>query len=175
MVRIISGNYKGLKLTSPKELPVRPTTDRAKEGIFNILDNRYHINKKKILDLFSGTGNIAYEFASRGCKDITVVDNNTDCINFIKNTSLKLMTEIKTLQQDSIEYLHKCKEEFDIIFIDPPYNYLSYKEILKIIIEKKIIKKDGCIIIEHNCKTILDGDNIEKRKYGQVCFSIFSF
>ena len=87
-MRIISGNHKGRKLIAPKNLPVRPTTDRAKESLFNILQNRYNISKVKALDLFSGTGNISYEFASRNANKITAVDKNIKCTNFINKMSL---------------------------------------------------------------------------------------
>ena len=96
-MRIISGNHKGRKLIAPNNLPVRPTTDRAKESLFNILQNRYNISKVKVLDLFSGTGNISYEFASRNVNKITAVDKNIKCTNFINKMSLELDFNIKTI------------------------------------------------------------------------------
>ena len=86
-MRIISGKYKGKRITAPEDLPARPTTDRAKEALFSILDSRYYFDGKNVLDLFSGTGNIAFEFSSRGAEHITTVDSNNNCVNFIKKTS----------------------------------------------------------------------------------------
>ena len=101
-MRIISGNHKGKKIQAPKSLPVRPTTDRAKESVFNILENRYNLSEKRILDLFSGTGNLSYEFSSRNTYEITAVDINPKCVNFIKKTNQNLNFNIKTILSDSL-------------------------------------------------------------------------
>lgn len=173
-MRIISGNHKGRKLIAPKNLPVRPTTDRAKESLFNILQNRYNISKLKALDLFSGTGNISYEFASRNANKITAVDKNIKCTNFINKMSLELDFNIKTITSDCFNYVLNTSDKFDIIFLDPPYNYNKYHEIKDLILEKKIIENNGCLIIEHDKRTIFDDKNIEKRKYGSVFFTMFN-
>ena len=101
-MRIISGTHKGKRLISPNTLPVRPTTDRAKEALFNILENRYFFDGKNALDLFSGTGNIAFEFASRGCEKILAVDNNFNCINYIETTSNELVFNISTIKSNCL-------------------------------------------------------------------------
>ena len=106
---------------APNTLPVRPTTDRAKEALFNILENRYFFNSKDVLDLFSGTGSIAFEFASRGCEKILAVDNNFSCINYIEKTNNNLKFNISTIKSDALQYLKNCKQEFNFIFADPPY------------------------------------------------------
>jgi 16S rRNA G966 N2-methylase RsmD len=152
-VRIISGKYKSKRIFAPKDLSIRPTTDIAKEALFNILENRFFLNQKKILDLFSGTGNISYEFASRGCDELTAVDQNYQCVKFINDMS---------------------KQKFDIIFADPPYNYNYYNKLKKIILDKNLLVKDGCLIIEHNSNTSFDDQDMELRKYGNVHFSIFT-
>ncbi len=174
-MRIISGKYKGKRITAPDNLPVRPTTDRAKEALFSILDSRYYFDGKNILDLFSGTGNIAFEFCSRGVEHSTCVDNNNNCINFIKKTSSDLELNITSLKSDCIKYLESCEKQFNIIFADPPYNFEEYKRIQEIVFKKKLVKKDGCLIIEHDSSTSFEDDNVEVRKYGTVHFSIFSF
>ena len=174
-MRIISGTHKGRRLIAPNTLPVRPTTDRAKEALFNILESRYFFDGKNVLDLFSGTGNIAFEFASRGCEKILAVDNNFNCINYIKKTSDELEFNISTIKSNCLQYLKNCKQQFNFIFADPPYDYEEYQELKNLVFEKNLVKKDGVLIIEHNKDTSFEEDNIELRKYGTVHFSVFSF
>ena len=174
-MRVISGTHKGRKLIAPNRLPVRPTTDRAKEALFNILENRYFFDGKNALDLFSGTGNIAFEFASRGCEKILAVDNNFNCINYIEKTSNELAFNISTIKSNCLQYLKNCKQQFNFIFADPPYDYEEHQELKNLICERNLVKKDGILIIEHNKETSFAEDNIELRKYGAVHFSIFSF
>ena len=174
-MRIISGKHKGRRLLAPSTLPVRTTSDRAKESLFNIIQNRYYFEEKNMLDLYSGTGNIAYEFASRGCNKILSVDNNYKCIQYIEETANNLGFNIATIKSDSLKYLKNCKQEFDFIFADPPYNYDSYQELKNLIFEKKLVKKGGLLIIEHDKKTQFNSDNLELREYGTLQFSIFSF
>jgi len=160
---------------APRTLPVRPTTDRAKESLFNIIQNRYYFEDKNMLDLYSGTGNISYEFASRGCDKILAVDNNYKCINYIEETAKSLEFNIATIKSDCLKYLKNCKKEFDFIFADPPYDYESYQELKNLIFDNKLVKKGGLLIIEHDKETQFEGDNHELRKYGTLQFSIFSF
>lgn len=174
-MRIISGKHKGKRISTPNNLPVRPTTDRAKEALFNILDNRYYFDGKNVLDLFSGTGNISYEFASRGIEEITSVDSNYNCIKFIDTTSKELEVNISTIKSDCFSFLKNCKKQFNFIFADPPYNYDNYSEIVSIVKENNLVKKDGCLIIEHDNTTFFTDNNIELKKYGAVHFSLFSF
>ena len=174
-MRIISGKHKGKRISAPNNLPVRPTTDRAKEALFNILDNRYYFDGKNVLDLFSGTGNISYEFASRGIEEITSVDSNYNCIKFIDTTSKELEMNISTIKSDCLSFLKNCKKQFNFIFADPPYNYDNYSEIVSIVKENNLVKKDGCLIIEHDNTTSFTDNNIELKKYGAVHFSLFSF
>src|SRR5690606_19556564 len=119
--RIVSGTYKGKRIAAPKKLPVRPTTDFAKESLFNILNNHYYFSGLHVLDLFSGTGNIAYEFASRGAESIISVDGHLDCIKFINKISAELEMPITTVKSDVIKYLSSTSVTSDIIFADPPY------------------------------------------------------
>ncbi len=174
-MRIISGTHKGRKIIPPNNLPVRPTTDKAKEGLFNIISNRYYFTNKNMLDLFSGTGSIAFEFTSRGGEEAVAIDNNSLCIEFIKNTATNLNLNINSIQADAIKYVSKCNNQFDFIFADPPYNFKKYEELKTIIINQKIIKKNGILIIEHDKDTKFTDNNIEIRKYGTINFSLFSF
>ena len=174
-MRIISGKHKGKRIIAPHNLPVRPTTDRAKEALFNILDSRYYFNDKNVLDLFSGTGNISYEFASRGIEEIICVDSNHNCIKFIDSNSEQLKINISTKKSDCLEYLKKCKKQFNFIFADPPYYYNNHQELVKSVKVNNLVKDDGCLIIEHDKTNSFEDDNAELRKYGTVYFSIFSF
>ena len=176
-MRIISGLHKGRKIQAPKRLPVRPTTDQAKEALFNILNNNFYIPDCLVLDLFAGTGNISYEFASRGSKDIISVDINNKCINFIKNTSNKLLFNITTVKKDTFKFINTCDKHFDIIFADPPYSIdnVIYEQLISSIVKKKMLNNSGIIIIEHSNKISLKNIKTysETRKYGGSCFSFF--
>ena len=176
-MRIISGKYKGKRLTAPKKLPVRPTTDMAKEALFNILNNNYYFEDLTILDLFSGTGNISFEFASRGANSVTAVDKNTNCIQYIAKTSKKLDLEIDVFKSDVFKFLERVKSEFDIIFADPPYNstITEFSTIVKLIFLNELLKEEGLLIIEHSEQTDLSefSNFTEKRKYGSSVFSFF--
>ncbi len=176
-MRIISGLNKGKKIQAPKNLPVRPTTDQAKEALFNIISNKYQLTELSVLDLYSGTGNISYEFSSRGSTKITCVDLNSKCISFIKSICNKLSLKFNIIRSDVCKFLCKTNFSYDIIFADPPYNfeYSNYEKLILLIFEKKILNGEGMIIIEHSKKT--DLKNIKKfnecRKYGDCCFSFF--
>ncbi|GGW93933.1 RsmD family RNA methyltransferase [Salegentibacter mishustinae] len=176
-MRIISGTNKGKRLVAPKKLPVRPTTDMAKEALFNILNNTFQFSQLSILDLFSGTGNIAYEFASRGSKEITAVDANYDCVKFIKKTAQELDFNISTIKSDVFKFLEKAYVKADIIFADPPYDFEEneFLKIPQIVFEKNLLNQNGQLIIEHSKHTNLSNfpNFIEARRYGGSVFSFF--
>ena len=174
-MRIVAGSHKGRKIPLKNNLSVRPTTDRAKEALFSIIDSRYFFSKKTMLDLFSGTGNIALEFASRGVEKVVAVDHNINCVEFITATSDIFKFNLSVVQSDGLKYAQNCKERFNFIFADPPYNYENYQELKEMIIKKKLVEKDGLLIIEHDKETVFYDDNVEVRKYGTVHFSLFSF
>ena len=174
-MRIIAGTHKGRKINLPNNLTVRPTTDRAKEALFNIIDSRYFFAEKNMLDLFSGTGNIAFEFASRGGDTTIAVDNNSHCIGFITATAKKIKLNVSAIQSDGLKYAQNCKKKFNFIFADPPYSYEKHQILKEVIIKHELIKKDGLLIIEHDKETVFNDDNVEVRRYGTVHFSIFSF
>lgn len=176
-MRIISGAHKGRRLIAPKKLPVRPTTDRSKEALFNILQHQYDWDKTSVLDLFSGTGSISYEFGSRGVKNIIAVDQNKMCVDFIRKTSESLKLQIKVTQMDTLKYLSAVKTRFDLIFADPPYHLeiQKYMLIIETVFTNQLLKKDGVLIIEHNeSKDLKQNPKFTRsRKYGSNLFSFF--
>ena len=176
-MRIISGNKKSIVINAPKNLPVRPTTDKVKESLFNIIQNKFELDDCRVLDVFSGTGNISYEFASRGCNDILSVDNNFKCIRFINKTAEKLKIKVRTKKIDYLSFLKNNKEKFDIIFADPPYRFLleNYLEIIDIVKKNEILKDGGELIIEHRSKiSFIDNvKEVDERNYGSSSLSFF--
>ncbi len=176
-MRIISGKHKGRRLNAPKNLPVRPTTDMAKESLFNILNNKYYFEELEVLDLFSGTGNISFEFASRGTPKITAVDQHYGCIKYIDQTSKDFALSIETVKSDVYKFLSKRKQKANIIFADPPYNFSDkdFAKIATIIFESELLHEGGLLIIEHSKQTKLSAEknfSYEKR-YGGNVFSFF--
>ena len=178
-MRIISGKHRGRKLRAPKTLPVRPTTDMAKEALFNILNNDYYFDGVKVLDLFAGTGNVSLEFVSRGSEDVTSIDLDSGCIKFITQmkSELKIEEGFTIIQEDVFKYLKKTKSKSNIIFADPPYAFEQeeFESIPKIIFERELLEEGGMLVIEHFQK--MDLSHLEnfsfKRKYGSSVFSFF--
>jgi 16S rRNA (guanine966-N2)-methyltransferase len=175
-MRIISGKHKGKIISAPKNLPVRPTTDFAKEGLFNVLTNEFDFEELEVLDLFSGTGNIAYEFVSREVKKVLCIDQNYNCVSFIKKTSKELdFKQLNVFKNDVFRYLNQYKQSFDIIFADPPYDLKEIPLIPGLVFKNQLLKKNGWLIIEHDKRTDLSEfpNFLVQRKYGNVNFSIF--
>jgi len=174
-MRIVSGQYKGFQFSPPKNIKARPTTDRAKEALFNSLANTYEFENLSILDLFSGTGNIAYEFASRGVHDITCVDITYASVKYIGKTFKDLGYKNFQVKKASVlPYLQKVQDQFDIIFADPPYALDRIPEIAEIVFQRDLLKDGGLLIIEHfKTLTISHPALSEKREYGQSVFSFF--
>lgn len=178
-MRIISGKHKSKRITAPKNLPVRPTTDMAKESLFNILNNLYYFDSISVLDLFTGTGNISYEFASRGTETIYAVDGHYGCIKFINKTSEDLDLNITTFKSDVYKFLEKTSLKTDVIFADPPYDFEEDKflSIVRLVFEKELLNEDGVLIVEHSKHTDLSKHpkfSYDKR-YGGNVFSFFEF
>jgi len=176
-MRIISGKHKGRRLSAPKNLPVRPTTDMAKEALFNILNNNYHIDTLTVIDLFAGTGNISFEFASRGCENITAVDAHYGCVKFIAATTKQLDFSIDTIKSDVYKFLEKSPLKATVIFADPPYNFEKeqFEKIIELVFNKEMLNENGMLIIEHSKQTDLS-DNKHfnySKKYGGNMFSFF--
>ena len=174
-MRIIAGTHRGRRINPPSNLPVRPTTDRAKESLFSIIDNGYYFEERTVLDLFCGTGNISFEFASRGVEKVTAVDSNSNCVEFIETTSKNLELNVQSIKSDGLKFAQNCTQQFNFIFADPPYSYAHYQQLKEVIINNNLVKKDGLLIIEHDKKIAFEDDNVSIKKYGAVHFSIFSF
>ena len=158
-------------------LPVRPTTDRAKEGLFNILANYFDFSEIKALDLFAGTGNLSYELASRGCESIIAVDRNRKCVEFVTETSEKIGTQSITATRSSVDdFLKETPSKFNLILADPPYDYDSYEELVELVFDRNALDSAGLLIIEHDSRINLeDLEHFkEKRRYGNSSFSFFS-
>jgi len=176
-MRIISGKHKSRRISAPNKLPVRPTTDMAKEALFNILNNSYYFDEIAVLDLFAGTGNICYEFGSRGTIQITAVDADLGCVQFIEKTSKVLELNIIAIKSDVFKYLEKSNLKSNVIFADPPYNMPldEFEKLPALIFKNELLHEDGLLIIEHakqmNLSHIENFDN--KRKYGGSVFSFF--
>ncbi len=176
-MRIISGIYKSRKIIAPKNLPVRPTTDMAKESLFNIINNLFYFDAVSVLDLFAGTGNISYEFASRGTQNITCVDQDYGCIRFINKTAEAFEMPINTIKSDVFKFLEKSNLQTNIIFADPPYNFSEeqFAKIPELVFQNSMLLDDGILIIEHSKHTNLSNLNhySYSKSYGGNMFSFF--
>jgi len=176
-MRIISGKYKSKRLQAPKSLPVRPTTDMAKEALFNIINNLYYFNNINVLDLFAGTGNISYEFASRGTEQITAIDAHFGCVKFINHTAKELKMDINTFKSDVFKFLEKSTGKYDIIFADPPYDFEveKFESIVSLVFKNELLTENGILIIEHSKHTDLTKNKklSYQKKYGGNMFSFF--
>lgn len=176
-MRIISGIHKGRRIQAPKKLPVRPTTDMAKEALFNIINNQFYFDELSVLDLFAGIGSISLEFASRGTTDITSVESDYGCGKFISETAQKLNLSIHVITTDVYKYLETCNREFTIIFADPPYNFsdILFTDIHRLVFDNKLLENAGLLIIEHSKHTDLSQLQhfIYSKTYGGNSFSFF--
>ena len=175
-MRIIGGELGGLLLPFPKKFNSRATTDVAKESLFNILDNNFTYANITVLDLFSGTGNISYEFASRGCREVTSVELNGKNVAFIKEVITKYeLSQITPVRVDAMKFISNVTDTYDIIFADPPYNSDDLAELPGELFKKNILKQNGWFIIEHPKKYNYRDHSFffDERRYGHVCFSFF--
>ncbi|HVW15966.1 MAG TPA: RsmD family RNA methyltransferase [Mucilaginibacter sp.] len=175
-MRIIGGTLRGLRLNPPKNLPVRPTTDLAKEALFNILQNQIEFEGLKVLELFCGTGNISLEFASQEAAQVISVDRSVHCVNYVKDVARQHhLDRIKTYKADVFKFLEMETEKFDLIFADPPYDLNRIPEIPKIVFEKGLLNPGGLLIVEHQSMQNLSNHPafVEQRKYGHSSFSFF--
>lgn len=175
-MRIVGGKYKGRIFKPGKKFKARPTTDIAKEGLFNILHNRYEFHNKSILDLFAGTGSVAYEFISRGCKHATLVEKNFSHFKFINEVVKSLGIEnITVFKADVFKYVKKTGDTFNIIFADPPFDLQDFEKVPDAVMNANILAPDGVFILEHpkefNFSTHPKFKEI--RNYGKVNFSFF--
>ncbi len=178
-MRIVGGNLKGRKFQPPKFFKARPTTDFAKEALFNLIANRLYLEGKIALDLFSGTGSISYEFLSRGCSQITSVDISYKYLSYINKTAKLLIKKdeiIDTVKSDVFKFIRKQNlSKYDIIFADPPFNLSNIEDLAELIFGNSTLKEKTMVIIEHSKKNDFSKhpNFIDKRNYGSVNFSFF--
>lgn len=175
-MRIIGGKYKGRIISPNKNFKARPTTDVAKEGLFNILNNRIDFETLKVLDLFAGTGSISYELISRGAVEVTMVELNFQHLQFIKSVIKDLGEKAKVIRSDAFRFISQCNEKYDLIFADPPYDHPQFDQVVPLVLGKKILSPDGLFIMEHPKEFDFSHypEYMETRKYGHVHFSFFS-
>lgn len=175
-MRIVSGKYKGRRIDPPSNITARPTTDFAKEALFNVLTNRVDFEELTVLDLFAGTGSISLEFASRGSTSITAVEMSKTQANFIRKISNDLQIDsINLVQADVFRFIKSCTAKFDLIFADPPYQLPTLQTLPDLLFEKGLLKEQGLFILEHPSKINFDTHSRfkEHRNYGNVQFSFF--
>ncbi|MBB5436806.1 16S rRNA (guanine(966)-N(2))-methyltransferase RsmD [Pedobacter sp. AK017] len=175
-MRIIGGRLKGIRFNAPESLPVRPTTDMAKEALFNILYNTYDFENCNVLDLFCGTGNISIEFASRGIKQVTAVDKHSGCVYWVKSIIEKhKLQEIEVQKADVFKFLEQPQQAYQIIFADPPYNIPGIPLIPGLVMKNNLLTDNGLLIVEHPSLLKLNDQPgyTETRRYGNSSFSFF--
>ena len=176
-MRIISGKYKSRRINAPKNLPTRPTTDIAKEALFNILTNNIYFDDVSFLDLFAGTGNISFEMYSRGCRDITSVDRSPISIKFIRQMSERFkMEEHDIIQEDVFRFMRRAWRSYDLIFAGPPYPLEEIDDIPDMVMKSSLLNPNGWFILETSPKHDFKGHKnlINLRNYGQTHFWFFS-
>jgi 16S rRNA (guanine966-N2)-methyltransferase len=176
-MRIISGTQGGRKINPPANMPhTRPTTDIAKEGLFNILQNNLDFEELEVLDLFGGTGCISYELASRGAPKITIVEKDPVMYEFIKKTAVQLgFEQIQVLRGEVFKYIETCNQRYNFIFAGPPYALSTIDELPKQILAKKLLQPGGWFVLEHTPRNDYKkfAGYVTERNYGTTIFSIF--
>lgn len=176
-MRIISGIYRGKQIHPPKNLKARPTTDFAKESLFNILIHQLDFMELDILDLFAGTGSITYEFASRGVRSVVAVELAPGYFKFIQHTCNELeMDQVTVIKGDAFRYLKNPYQSFDIVFADPPYDHPRLAELPDLVLSTELLTGDGLFILEHPASVTFTAHPryLQHRKYGGVNFTMFS-
>jgi len=175
-MRIISGKYKGRRISPPSNITARPTTDFAKEGLFNILNNQIDFEGIDVLDLFAGTGSISIEFVSRDCNSVISIEQNDRHCAFIRKVCADLkISNISLMKADVFKFIASCHTQFDMIFADPPYDLERLPEIPDLVFKYNLLKADGLFVMEHSSKSNFEKhpNFAEHRHYGNVNFSFF--
>lgn len=178
-MRIVSGSLKGRRFSPPASFKARPTTDQARESLFNILNNIIDFEEQKILDLFGGTGAMSYEFASRGSHSVTCIEKSYSHFRFIKQTvsDLKLSSQIEVIKGDVFKFIGSHTGKYSLIFADPPFSLPQIPELPAIIMQSGLLTETGLLIIEHGPDHNFEETDFfwQTRKYGKVNFSFFQF
>ncbi|MEI8006882.1 MAG: RsmD family RNA methyltransferase [Bacteroidota bacterium] len=175
-MRIISGIYRGRKIHPPNNLPLRPTTDFAKEALFNVLNNLVEYENLRVLDMFAGTGSISYEFISRGCISVTAIEKDPRCLSFIHKTGLELkMLNLFPQKSNALTYIRQALNTWDLVFADPPYDMPQLPELPGLVLSGEVLAPGGLFILEHPKRydfSEFPGFD-QHRNYGEVNFSFF--
>jgi len=175
-VRIISGSYKGRRINPPASLPVRPTTDYAREGLFNVLNNLIEYTDISVLDLFAGTGNISYEFISRGAREVLAIDIERRCVDFINSTAHDLKMEgLLARRMNVLVFIRQARVSFDLVFADPPYEMADVTRLPGSILASALVRPGGWLVMEHSGTYRFDHQPgfYQFREYGKVKFTLF--
>lgn len=176
-MRIIAGKLRGRRLNPPQSLPVRPTTDMARESLFNILNNYVDYEECSVLDLFAGTGAMSLEFVSRGVRDVTAIDINSQCVDFIKQSANQFaVSNLRVVRADVFDLLKRANRRFDIVFADPPYAIEGLASLPDLVFAKDLLTEDGMFILEHPREYQFDEHPHfwQHRNYGKVNFTFFA-
>ena len=176
-MRIIAGNLRGRRLNPPANLPVRPTTDMARESLFNILNNYVDFEECTVMDLFAGTGAVSFEFVSRGVREVTSIDINAQCTDYIKAESTRMdIHNIHVVRADVFDLLKRANRKFDIVFADPPYAIEVLPTLPDLVFERKVLTDDGIFILEHPAEYSFEEHPHfwQHRNYGKVNFTFFA-
>lgn len=177
-MRIISGLYKGRRISTPTNIKARPTTDFAKEGLFNLLNNRMDFEDIDVLDLFAGTGSIGIEFVSRGSRSVTAIENYETQCAFIRKVCAELkISNLQLLKMDVFKFIGSTNLQFDFIFADPPYELNILEQLPDLVFKNELLKSDGLFVLEHSSKNNFSEHPyyLDHRAYGNVNFSFFGF
>ena len=175
-MRIITGKFRGKQIHPPPHLSLRPTTDFAKESLFSVLNSLLDFEGLEVLDLFAGTGNISYEFFSRGCSTVTAIDSERRCIEFINKTAVSMNTEnLEAVREDVFQFLKHPFGSYDIVFADPPYDMEGTETLPDLVLNQELLKPGGLFILEHSRDHEFSEhpEFQQHRKYGNVYFSFF--
>lgn len=175
-MRIISGKFKGRRISPPSNISARPTTDFAKEGLFNLLSNRIDFEEINALDLFAGTGSISLELISRECKSVTAIEQSERHCAFIRKACADLKTDdLLLLKTDVFKFIEKTRLQYDLVFADPPYDLPKLALLPDIVFKNNILSENGLFILEHSAKNNFEQhpNFVEHRHYGNVNFSFF--
>jgi 16S rRNA (guanine966-N2)-methyltransferase len=175
-MRIIGGKFKGRRFDPPiKKWPTRPTMDQAREALFNVLTNRIYFEEQKVLDLFGGTGSISLEFLSRGCPEVHYVDKFKGCVRFVREMAKKLdiEQELHIFNRDVSRFLLETREKYTLVFMDPPYEFSAYSNIIELIFDRQLLEESAWLIVEHDERIDLSDHPFfrECRSYGESRFT----
>lgn len=177
-MRIIAGKFKGRTIRTPKGLPVRPTTDRTRESLFNILQHEYDWEDLNVLDLFCGTGSVSLEFASRGVAAVTSVDRHAACIQAVRDMAATLgISNLQTVKMEVQRFLDQCAAQYDLIFLDPPYDMPGIETLVDTVFARKLLAHGGTLVLEHRSQLRFDTLDFfqSSRSYGSSTLSFFTY